>query len=178
VKQFNVGLPEPLRAALNKAAERNGRSLAEEIRVRLESSSQGDQAEEPDKALLTAISNLIAYVQRQTGWSWSRHPFAFEVFRHALTTLLDRVQPRDTPTGEPPHKPTMIVASSDTAAIGMGLETLASMAFLPSVFGGGFGPHGYLDLATARQKLIEAEADKEAEKANRKIRRRGKRGRS
>jgi hypothetical protein len=182
-KQFNVGLEPDLRAALNTAAERNGRSLAEEIRIRLESSCEADKAEKPDKVFLAAISNLIGNVRRQTGWSWHQDPFAHDVLRHATTTLLDRVQPREPPAGEPPRVPASLVQSTDAKSIGLGLETIAAFAVMPDTMetmfnDGPFSPDGVRELVAIKEGLAKAKVDKEANKANRKFRRRGKRGQS
>jgi hypothetical protein len=126
MERLKVGFDDSFRRRLVEAAKKSGSvSLAEELRVRVMQTFQADRMPEPDKVLLSAVANLMDLVERQTGWPWFQHPLAHDVLRHAIATLLDRMQPPDEPAGNPPHQPVPLVASKDPKAIGMALETLA-----------------------------------------------------
>lgn len=173
MERLKVGFDEPLRRRLEEAAKAVGTSLAEEVRVRVWQSLQNDNMQKQNRALLNAIAHLMDLVEKQTGFSWYQDPFAHDVLRHAIATLLDRVQPPEKQAGNPPRQPETLVASKDPKAIGVGLEGLAFSApdaqFRPDA------SIGLIDTAAFRRLL---ELQKEDEKANQKIRKRGKRGRS
>jgi hypothetical protein len=173
MERLKVGFDEPLRRRLEEAAKEFGTSLADEVRVRVLQTFQADSIPPKNQALVSAITNLMDYVERQTGWPWHEHPLAHDVLRHAINTLLDRVQPPETPAGNPPHKPVPLVASKDPKVIGMGLEALASNS--PDAQ---FRPNASIGLSNtaAIRRLLEIQ--KEDEEADRKIRKRAKRGRS
>jgi hypothetical protein len=173
MERLKVGFDEPLRRRLEEAAKEFGTSLADEVRVRVLQTFQTNSIPKKNRALLSAIANLMDLVERQTGWPWDKHPVAHDVLRHAIATLLDRVQPPEKPVGNPPHQPVPLVASKDPKAIAMGLEALAF-----SSTDAQFRPDpsiGLSDTASIRRLL---QIQKEDEKANQKIRGRGKRGRS
>lgn len=172
MKQLNIALSDEIRARLEEAAERNGRTIAAEVRERLEQTLQAESTEKQTLDFLSAVTRLMDYVRQQTGWAWHKHPAAHDAFRYAITTLLDRSQPEE-PAGDPPHKPVPLVASKDAKAIGMALEALAFSA--PDVIVSSYDAAlGYRVAAAVRRHLIELEV----EKANTPIRRRGKRGQS
>jgi hypothetical protein len=125
MERLKVGFDDSFRRQLETAAKMSGTSLAEELRERCAQTFQADSMPKPDKVLLSAVANLIDLVERQTGWPWFEHPHAHDVLRHAIATLLDRMQPPEEPAGNPPHQPVPLVASKDPKAIGMALETLA-----------------------------------------------------
>jgi hypothetical protein len=171
MERLKVGFDEPLRRRLEEAAKEFGTSLADEVRVRVLQTFESDRIPEKNRVLSRAIGNLMDYVEKQTGWPWYEHPFAHDVLRHAINTLLDRVRPPETPAGDPPHQPVALVQSKDPNEIGKGLEALACRApdaqFRPDA------SIGLTDTASIRRLL---QIQKEDEKAHRKIRRRGKRG--
>ncbi|MFZ0147020.1 MAG: hypothetical protein WAM72_01505 [Xanthobacteraceae bacterium] len=171
MERLKVGFDEPLRRQLEEAAAAVGTSLADEVRVRVLQTFQADSIPKQSRALLSAIFNLMDLVEKQTGWPWHKHPLACDVLRHAIATLLDRVQPPEEPAGNPPRQPVPLVASKDPKAIGMGLEALAFSSpdaqFRPDA------SIAVIDTASIRRLL---ELQKEDEKAGRKIRGRGKAG--
>ncbi|HZC56028.1 MAG TPA: hypothetical protein VE396_08275 [Xanthobacteraceae bacterium] len=172
VERLKVGFDEPLRGWLEEAATAHGTSLADEVRVRVLQTLQVDRSmPKQNRALLNAVAALMDYTERQTGWPWHAHPFAFDVLRHAIATLLDRVHPPEEPAGDPPRKPVRLVASTDPKEIGKGLETLAANS--PDAQ---FRPDASIavtDTAPIRHLL---EIQKKDEEAIQKVRRRGKRG--
>jgi hypothetical protein len=171
MKQLKIAFDDRLRGRLEEAAKVYGTSLADEVRVRVAQTLEHDSVPEKNRALSRAIGNLMDYVEKQTGWPWYEHPFAYDVLRHAINTLLDRVQPKEEPVGSPPRLPVSLVAATDPKAIGAGLEALAVNS--PDAQ---FRPDASLRDAAPIRRLLELQ--KEDAKANRKIRRQGKRGQS
>src|SRR5438067_2186553 len=90
MERLKVGFDEPIRRRLEAAAKEYGTSLADEVRVRVVHSLEADSIPEQNRGLSRVIDNLMDYVQKQTGWAWYEHPFAHDVLRHAINTLLDR----------------------------------------------------------------------------------------
>lgn len=170
MRQLKIAFPAELRERLEAAAQRSGKSLAEEIRVRLEVSCRGESADKPTQDFLAAVARLMEYVERQTGWPPFQDPFAMNVFRAAIAALLDRVQPVEA-AGEPPRQPVPIASSKDPATIGGVLEALAFGG--PDVIGGLWDATGYRDAAAIRDQLIKSEVNKVMPA----IRRRGPKGR-
>jgi hypothetical protein len=125
MKQLKVALPDSLRASLEESAKRSGRSLADEIRTRLERTFIDDTAGLPIRALLYAIEHLAKLVQVQTGYEWHVHPIANDTLLAAITSRFARIRPKDVPAGEPPVGAGRFVASNDPKLVGPALEAVA-----------------------------------------------------
>jgi hypothetical protein len=92
-----------------------GRSVSEEMRARLEWSFLDDWTNDPPtKELRDAISMLAKNVAPYFG-RWHENPYAFDVFKVAVDTVLTKMRPRGAPTppaddgsfrpGTPPKQP-------------------------------------------------------------------------
>jgi hypothetical protein len=125
MKQFKVALPDDLRSRLEKAAERSGRSIADEIRKRVEKSFDTDAAEGPTEALAAAVPELATLVRSDTGSDWHTDPASHCIFGNALAARLQRLRPdgdqKFDETKLPKHR---LVASSDPEAIGLAIEAM------------------------------------------------------
>jgi hypothetical protein len=124
--QFKVALEPNLRDALEAAAARSGRTLAAEIRARLEG-AVGESADPVTRDLQTKIAALAEEVELETGAPWHAHLGSFAAFRQGVVELLARRKaaiPDHSPTafGDRPHQ-TMIGSPEE---IGTRLELRVS----------------------------------------------------
>jgi hypothetical protein len=92
---MGVALDDELRTHLDAAAEKAGRSVAEEIRQRLQATIKDDQRVPELRDLLGDIELLVNLVGDDTGFKWSGHPFAFAVLKAGIIALLDQRKPED-----------------------------------------------------------------------------------
>ena len=81
--QFKVALEPNLRDTLEAAAARSGRTLAAEIRARLEGAG-GESADPVTQDLQTKIAALAEEVELETGAAWHAHLGSFAAFDRAL----------------------------------------------------------------------------------------------
>jgi hypothetical protein len=71
MQQLKISLPDWIRAALDKASAKSGRSLAEEIRDRLAWSFDYEGLDKPSRDLLQAVKELGLLHYVDTGHEWS-----------------------------------------------------------------------------------------------------------
>jgi hypothetical protein len=105
MKQMKVALPDELRASLDGVSERSGRSVAEEIRARVEASFARDAvADVATRDFIEAVARMPAEIARETGANWDTHAGAHEVLAAAIQIWLAELKP-DGPKafGERPH---------------------------------------------------------------------------
>ena len=105
MKQMKVALPDDLRARLDAASEKSGRSVAEEIRARVEQSFTRDAVvDKPTRDFLEGVALMAAEIELETGAAWHKHAGAHEVFVQAVVSRLDGLKPKGSATfGERPH---------------------------------------------------------------------------
>jgi hypothetical protein len=94
---LTIRMPDDLRAALEAAAGKNGRSLTQELIRRLAGSLRRDQIDRHDR-ITGALGGLVSVVANSTprpagAVKWHRDPFAFQVFRLSVAKVLDALQP-------------------------------------------------------------------------------------
>jgi hypothetical protein len=102
-RQMGVALPADLRQKLEAASEAADHSIAEEIRVRLERSFEGDQQ---TRIMADAVALIAAEVEKETGAVWHKHAGSWEMFAEALVTRLDLFKKPSGTTkfGDRPHQ--------------------------------------------------------------------------
>jgi hypothetical protein len=100
MKQLKVGLPDHLREELERAAAASGKSLADEVRGRLELSFESRGSDAETRALADAVDNLAILVKIQTGHAWHQHPAAHRALRYAVTARLARLKRNGEPVFE------------------------------------------------------------------------------
>lgn len=127
VKQMGVGLPELLRAQLERAAKDAGHSIAAEIRSRLERTFKEDADDQATRALAVAVVNFAALVRLQTGHAWHSHPAASRVMRQAIISRLARLkggweEEAAFAPGELPTARIFAPGSDDPREMGLALE--------------------------------------------------------
>ena len=105
MKQMKVALPEELRARLDAASEKSGRSVAEEIRARVEASFTRDAVvDKPTRDLHEGVALMAAEIELETGANWHQHAGAHEVLAQAIRARLDELKPKgSTAFGDRPH---------------------------------------------------------------------------
>jgi len=105
MKQMKVALPDDLRARLDAASKKSGRSVAEEIRARVEASFARDVVvDKPTRDFLEGLALLPAEIELETGAAWHKHPGSHEAFVQAILSRLIRYKPKgSTAFGDRPH---------------------------------------------------------------------------
>jgi len=127
MKQLKVGLPDYLREELEQAAAASGKSLADEVRVRLEASFESEGSDPETRALVGAVDFLAGLVNIQTGHKWHQHPAANRVLRYAIMARLARLKPNGDPVFGPDELPKRRLAapdSDDPEVMGLALEAV------------------------------------------------------
>jgi hypothetical protein len=99
MKQLKVSLPEELRAKLEAASGGSGKSLADEIRTRVERTFEQDAIDEESRELAGDIMRIADQINRDTLSSWRWKPRAREALAAALQTYLAMTEPP--PEGPP-----------------------------------------------------------------------------
>jgi hypothetical protein len=87
VQQLKVLLPPELRTALDAAAAKSGKSLAEEIRQRLERTFAEDGLDESTRGLVAAVKWLSADISTRARWNKSSK--AREALSLAIATVMN-----------------------------------------------------------------------------------------
>jgi Arc-like DNA binding domain len=101
---FNVRMPPELRAALEEAAKRRGRSMSQELLARLAYSFHRDREQAHDPAMRALcyliadtarfVSGLFSTVDNKPHHDWRSSPFMFEAFKLAVAHLLNALRPK------------------------------------------------------------------------------------
>ena len=104
MKQLKVSLPDDLRAQLDAASAKSGRSVAEEIRSRVEGSFAREVADRPTRDFIEGVALMAAEVARETGANWHQHAGAHEALTRAIQLRLEALKPKgSTAFGDRPH---------------------------------------------------------------------------
>jgi hypothetical protein len=118
--QLSIRMPADMRAELEAAAQKRGRSLTQELLVRLQVSlskkrlARHDQATRALCFLFSHVADLIAMPSRH---DWYRNPYLFRAFKFAVAKLLDALEP----PGEI-QPPFHILSRGDVPSPGMKLK--------------------------------------------------------
>jgi hypothetical protein len=95
MKQMKVALPDDLRGRLDAASAKSGRSVAEEIRTRLETSFERDvDADQPTRDVVEAVAAMAAETELEMGSAWHKDASAHFVFVEAILNRLERFRPK------------------------------------------------------------------------------------
>jgi hypothetical protein len=86
-RQMGVALSDELRRKLEAASEAADRSIAEEIRIRLERSFELDTLDKASRTLADVVALIPAEVEKETGAAWHKHLGAWETFHEAIRSL-------------------------------------------------------------------------------------------
>jgi hypothetical protein len=92
MKQVKVSLPDYAAEHLSECADRERRSLSEEIRERITQSVRQDSLAPETLGLLDSVTSLVALVEQQTGRPWYSHPAAILVLQDAIIARLERAR--------------------------------------------------------------------------------------
>jgi len=126
-------VPRELHERLTDAAAKvEGRGIGEEIRARLEESFIREfLSDEKTRALTFAIHKMEREV-RPTYGRWHQTPFAFEVFKASVTTLLGYFRPKGEPVPPPtdPDSPAAVFYGLDATPETAG-RIIAARATMP-----------------------------------------------
>jgi hypothetical protein len=86
-------MPEDLRDRLAQAAADNGHGIGEEMRQRLQLSFEPERSKDPKTAELVAAIAGAAETITEHCAPWHESPWAFDVFKAAIETLLGTYRP-------------------------------------------------------------------------------------
>jgi hypothetical protein len=105
MKQLKVALPDELRAQLDAASAKSGRSVADEIRTRVERSLELDALDRPTRDFIVGVALMPAEIERETAAAWHKHAGAWAAFRQAIISRLKRLEPKGPIAfGKRPHQ--------------------------------------------------------------------------
>ena len=94
MKQLKVALPDDLRARLETASSKSGRSLADEIRVRVEATLAQEAVDKPTRDFLEGVAAMPAEIELEVGSAWHKDATAHFVFGEAILNRLERSKPK------------------------------------------------------------------------------------
>src|SRR5262245_20498236 len=104
MQRLKVALPDDLRAQLDAASAKSDRSVAEEIRNRIEASFTRETADQPTRDFLEGVAQMAAEIERETGATWHQHAGAHEAPEWAIKMRLRELKPKGAITfGDRPH---------------------------------------------------------------------------
>ena len=118
---MKVALPDDLRAQLDDASEKNRRSIAEEIRIRLQTSFERDvDVDKPTRDFLEGVARVPVEIAREVAAAWDKHAGSHEAFEEAILKRLGRLKPEgSTAFG---HRPRRTIPSENPRLIGALIE--------------------------------------------------------
>jgi len=92
-RQVAVALPPETRSRLEAAAAAAGRSVAEEIRRRINLTILAEEHDPETRELAADIQQLAEWVNREKGFNWHSHDKARETFIAIVKLWLDGLKP-------------------------------------------------------------------------------------
>jgi hypothetical protein len=130
VKQLKVNLPTDLRAKLEASSKAADRTLADEIRQRLEQTFQPIKIEPHLRELIRLIRWLAILVKSETGHDWYNHPARLRIFEEAIAAYFKRLKASPPLDGKPEFAPgelpeQQMLPSDKLQEKGVGLEVIA-----------------------------------------------------
>ena len=94
-RQISIALDAETRDELEERAIAVGRSIADEIRRRIERTLYEDKFDPETRDLAFDIMTLAAEVEHLNGIPWHKHPKAHQALAEAVMTWLDGLTPKD-----------------------------------------------------------------------------------
>jgi hypothetical protein len=151
MQRLKIALPDELRARLDGASAKSGRSVAEEIRRRCEQSFAQETVDKPTQDVVEAMPEMAAAMELEMGSAWHKHAGAHYAFGQVILTRLERFRPKgpiEMPAqSDRPNATVTPVGKKDAKSL---LEMLArSVEFQLHQFGPGFSK------SELRQGLVE-----------------------
>jgi hypothetical protein len=92
-RQLGVALDDQVRSLLENLASKSDRSIADEIRNRIERTIDQDLFDPATRKLGLAIMELARGIQENSGCRWYEQPKAHEALAEGVATLLDGLKP-------------------------------------------------------------------------------------
>jgi plasmid stability protein len=105
MQQLKISLPDGIRAALEEASAKSGRSLAEEIRERLAWAFKREALADPTRALVGHVEELGALFEPATGYEWSATLKGRQTLALAIQEVLESEAPKHGGAAEGPGDP-------------------------------------------------------------------------
>jgi hypothetical protein len=121
MKQLKVALSDALRTKLDFVSKKSGKSVAEEIRTRLETSFERDvDVDKSTTDFLENVARMPAEIERETGANWHQHAGSHGTFVRAILSRLEVLKPPgSTVFGDRPHATT---SEADPDKLGVMIE--------------------------------------------------------
>jgi hypothetical protein len=96
MQRLKIALPDELRAQLDAASAKSGRSVAFEIRGRVEASFAQKAVDKPTRELVDRIALMPAEIEKEWGDRWYEDADAWKIFREAILDELGQKRPPET----------------------------------------------------------------------------------
>ena len=105
MQRLKIALPDELRARLDAASKKSGKSVAEEIRARVEASFTRDAVvDKPTRDFLEGLALMPAEIARELNAAWHEHAGAHEKLTQTILSRLEVLKPEgSTVFGPRPH---------------------------------------------------------------------------
>jgi plasmid stability protein len=123
-KQFKITLPDDLRARLEAAAAKSGRSIADEIRVRVEAALKRDELDKPTRDLLEGLALFPAEIALETGAAWHKHAGAWMALLEAIRRRMSRLVRLSNATETFGARPHRVSSADDPHEVGRWIEQI------------------------------------------------------
>ena len=103
MQRLKIALPDDLRARLDAASAKSGKSVAEEIRSRVEASF-AQAADQPTYDFLRGVALMVGEIELETGAPVWQHAGAHETLARAIQMRLEVLKPKGSLAfGDRPH---------------------------------------------------------------------------
>jgi len=120
MQRLKIALPDELRAQLDAASAKSGRSVAEEIRSRVEATFALETVDKSTRDFIAGIARMPAEIELETGAAWHKHAGAYVVFREAILRRLARLKPEGSIAFG--KRPQQAIPGDDPEGIGLSIE--------------------------------------------------------
>jgi hypothetical protein len=94
MQRMKIALSDDLRTRLDAASAKSGRSVAEEIRSRVEASFAQEAVDKPTRDFLEGVPEMAVATELEMGSAWHKHAGAHYAFGQVILTRLERFRPK------------------------------------------------------------------------------------
>ena len=116
MQRLKIALPDQLRAQLDAASAKSGRSVAEEIRSRVEASF-AQAADQPTHDFLRGVAQMATEIERELG-AWHQYAGSHATLTREILLRLEALKPKgSTAFGDRPHATTSETDPNKLAAM-------------------------------------------------------------
>jgi hypothetical protein len=138
-KQFKVGLSAEMRKELEQLANQSGRSIADEIRVRVFRDVYHERSfDRATRNLQHEIGQLAREIAMAIGNNWHEHPLAYAALVEAINVWLEGLRPQGRPDKDHANLDARTVGQTIARVRQQGLAAILRGPGLPTLIRGSF----------------------------------------